>query len=120
MRRLRQILSSKDMSLGDKAYVKSIESIRENSSYKENREEAGREAALWFHMDCKSKQSDSEFFMLKKSDHTVGTGTLEPELQHKNLCYFLTCQGLTSLKDLEDGANISRPSLSTLLKELGR
>lgn len=84
MRGLRQILSSEDMSLGDKAYIKSIESIWENSSYKENGEEAGKEGALWFHMDCISKQSDSEFFMLKKSDHTVGTGTLESELQHKN------------------------------------
>lgn len=72
MRGLRQILSSKDMSLGDKAYVKSIESIQENSSYKENGEEASKEGALWFHMDCISKQSDLEFCMLKKSDHTVG------------------------------------------------
>lgn len=41
MRGLRHILSSKDMSLADEAYVKSIGTIGENSSSKENGEKAG-------------------------------------------------------------------------------
>ena len=88
MRGLRHILSSKDMSLADEAYVKSIGTIGENSSSKENGEKAGERGpcgSIW--IANQSSRIWGEVFILKKSDHTVGTGTLESRLQHKKAIF---------------------------------